>query len=111
MRTRAKREDKRSAVPSRHVILRQASIGRPIASFLTEIGWCLPSRRSNFGGRPLPDHFFGARGPVPYGRLWLDAGHIVQAEICDARTQIGISAIAGVHQHYATRQAPCTGPA
>ena len=41
-----------SAVPSRHVILRQACDGRPSASFLTEIGWCLPSRRNSFGGRP-----------------------------------------------------------
>src|SRR3974377_2537232 len=62
---RAKREDNCSAVPSRHVILRQACAGRPIASFLTEIGRCLLSRHSNFGGRPLPDHVLGGRGPVP----------------------------------------------
>jgi len=33
--------------------------------FLAEIGRCLLSRRSSFGGRPFPDHFFGERGPVP----------------------------------------------
>src|SRR6516164_1047628 len=43
----------------------QACAGRPIASCLAEIGRCLLSRRSSFGGRPFPDHSFGARGPVP----------------------------------------------
>ena len=31
---------------------------------MTEIGLCLWSRRSRFGGRPLPDHFFGGSGAV-----------------------------------------------
>src|SRR4051794_25338749 len=65
VRTRAKREDNGFAVASRHVILRQACGGRPIASLLTEIGWCLPSRHSNFGGRPCPDQFLAGCGPVP----------------------------------------------
>src|SRR3984885_1268497 len=35
-RTRAKREDSRSAEPSRHVTVRQACFGRPSATFLAE---------------------------------------------------------------------------
>src|ERR1019366_6213072 len=57
----------RSAVPSRHSIVRQARLGRPRASALTEIGRWLASRRISFGGRPRPDHFFGGNGPVPSG--------------------------------------------
>src|ERR1700730_13777833 len=34
--TRAKREDSRSAEPSRHVTVRQACFGRPSATFLVE---------------------------------------------------------------------------
>src|SRR5450432_3023980 len=64
-RTRAKREDNRSAVPSRHLIVRQACFGRSSASFLAEIGWCLASRRIRVGCRPRPDHGFGGSGPVP----------------------------------------------
>ena len=64
-RTPAKRDDNGSAVASRHVILRHAFDGRPNASFLAEIGWCLPSRRNSFGGRPQPDQAFGGCGPVP----------------------------------------------
>src|SRR5207244_12262343 len=37
-RTRAKREDSCSAVPSRHAIVRQARLGKPSASSLTETG-------------------------------------------------------------------------
>src|SRR5712692_6484709 len=37
-RTRAKREDRRSAVPSRHAIVCQARLGKPSASSLTETG-------------------------------------------------------------------------
>src|SRR5215831_17821397 len=59
------REDNFSPVASRHVIVRQARFGRANASSLTEAGLCLSSRRSSFGGRPRPDHFFGGRGPVP----------------------------------------------
>ena len=47
------------------MILHQASDGRANASFLTDIGRCLPLRRNSFGGRPWPDHFLGGRGPVP----------------------------------------------
>src|SRR4051794_18065860 len=41
-----------SPVASRHVIVRQARFGKVNASFLTESGLCLSSRRSSFGGRP-----------------------------------------------------------
>src|SRR6478735_8576782 len=51
-RTRANREDNLSPVASRHVIVRQARFGRANASSLTEVGLCLSSRRSSFGGRP-----------------------------------------------------------
>src|SRR5712691_879656 len=64
-RTRAKRENSQSAVPSRHLIVRQARFGRPRASSLTEIGRCLASRRMRVGGRPLPTHLFGGSGFVP----------------------------------------------
>ena len=37
-RCRAKREESQSAVPSRHVMVCQASAGRPTASALTEVG-------------------------------------------------------------------------
>src|SRR5918994_2830150 len=65
-RTRAKREDSRSAVPSRHLIVRQACLGRPSASCLTSIGRrSASSPRTRFGGRPLPVRFFGGGGFVP----------------------------------------------
>src|ERR1019366_9355314 len=67
-RTRAKREDSHSAVPSRHLIVRHARLRSPRASCLTEIGRCLPSRRISFGGRPWPDHLFGGNGTVPVGQ-------------------------------------------
>src|SRR6266851_4210344 len=65
MRTRAKREDSRSALPSRQPIVRQARLGKPSASSLTETGRCVASRRVRVGGRPWPDHRLGASGCVP----------------------------------------------
>jgi len=65
-RTRANRDDSISALPSRHLIVRQARLGNFRASSLTAIGWCLRSRRSRFVGRPWPDHFFGGSGRVSH---------------------------------------------
>ena len=45
-------ENNFSPVASRHVIVRQARFDKLNASFLTEAGLCLSSRRSSFGGRP-----------------------------------------------------------
>src|ERR1700730_10025854 len=45
IRTRAKREDRRSAVPSRHSTLCQARFGKLNASSLTEIGCALEAAR------------------------------------------------------------------
>jgi hypothetical protein len=56
-------------VASRHVIVRQARFGKANASFLTEAGLCLPSRRSSFGGRPAAATCQGASSAsdeVPY---------------------------------------------
>src|SRR6266853_2962348 len=63
-RTRAKREESRPAVPSRQPIVRQARLGRPNASALTERGLCLALRRGRVGGRPRPDHRLGGNGCV-----------------------------------------------
>src|SRR5256885_8348444 len=63
-RAQAKREDSGSAVPSRQSILRQARLGKPSASSLTDTGWCFASRCKSFGGRPPPDPFLGGSRPV-----------------------------------------------
>src|SRR5487761_2084198 len=51
--------------PSGHLIERQARLGKPRASSLTESGRCLALRRMRVGTRPWPDHFLGGSGPVP----------------------------------------------
>src|SRR5215470_5759781 len=58
-RTRAKREDNQSAEPSRHLIVRQACLGRARATSLAEI-------RSGSPRRPLLlSDLSGRFGPVP----------------------------------------------
>jgi len=44
-------------------------------------------------------------------RLRLNAGHVALSKVSDARAQLGIVAIAGVHQRHAARKADLTGPA
>jgi len=53
--------------------------------------WRAPLTRPAFW-RPRPS------AGCPYRCLRLDDGHIGEAQRCDARTQIGVSAIAGVHR-------------
>src|ERR1700756_4413308 len=47
----------------------------------------------------------------PYRCLWQDASHIAQAKCGDIPTQIGVGAIASIHQYHAARQVRRTGPA
>src|SRR5947209_13317598 len=58
-RTRAKREDSQSAEPSRHLIVRQARLGRPSVTSLAEVRSGSSRRPVLFSG--LPRRF----GPVP----------------------------------------------
>src|SRR3954462_6620824 len=67
-RWRAKREDSRSALPSRQATGCQASFGRLGASALTLIGWCSPSRWSRVCGRPRPDRVCSSNGAAPGGQ-------------------------------------------
>ena len=67
---RAKRDDSRSAVPSRQPIVRQARFGKPSAISLAETGRRLALRRRRVGGRPRPDHRFAGSG-------YLRGGHSV----------------------------------
>ena len=61
-RTRAKREDSASAVPSRHSIVRQARFGRPSASSLTETADAAVARSASLSSGPTT---FAGSGPVP----------------------------------------------
>src|ERR1700709_609816 len=58
-RTRAKRDESRSTLPSRQPIVRQARLGKPHPTRLTETGLCLALRRGRVGRRPRPDHRLG----------------------------------------------------
>src|ERR1700736_1537966 len=58
-RTRAKREDSQSAAPSRHLIVRQARLGRPSITSLAEIRSGSSRRPVLFSGLPF------RLGPVP----------------------------------------------
>src|SRR5258708_34782290 len=64
-RTRAKREESRSTLPSRQPIVRQARFGKPNASCLTETGLFFALRPGRVGRRPRPDHRLGGNGLVP----------------------------------------------
>src|SRR5215203_1012128 len=54
-RTRAKREIRTSALPSRQEIISQASAGRESARPSTDWGWWWGSRTMRLVGRPRPD--------------------------------------------------------
>src|SRR5258707_14444328 len=62
-RTRAKREDSQSAEPSRHLIVRQARLGKPSATSLAEVRSGSSRRPVLFSG--LPRRF----GPTPDGHI------------------------------------------
>src|SRR3979411_3191264 len=66
-RTLAKRDESRSPLPSPQPIVRQARLGKPNASCLTETGLCLALRRGRVGRRPRPDHPLGGTGVVGGG--------------------------------------------
>jgi hypothetical protein len=53
--------------------------------------------------------FFGAR--LPHQRLRLNVGHIALSKLSDARAQLGIVGVAGVHQHHVAGKADLTRPA
>src|SRR5712691_4578270 len=67
-RSRAKRERIAPRVPSRHVTVRHAVVGRAPASCLRLCGVCLAVRRTCVGGRPRPFQRFGGRGASPGGQ-------------------------------------------
>ena len=71
-RTRANREVSGLDAPSRHMMVRQARLGKPRATCLTERGRCLLLRRISFGGRPregLFRHFKNRRQVAAYAGL------------------------------------------
>jgi hypothetical protein len=69
-----------------------------------ELNGCRPGVESN-GRLAVVAHdpttsLADAAGPgAPYGRAGLDTGNIAQAQRRDARAQISVNRIAGVHQH------------
>ena len=66
-----------------------------------ELGW--PSVAGPFFGRQRP------RAPCPHARVRHDAGDIAQRQRIDSGAQIGVAAIARVHQHHATRKLGLAG--
>src|SRR5919109_3566610 len=69
-RSRAKREDSQSAEPSRHLIVRQASFGRPSITSLAEIRSGSSRRPVLFSGLPfrlgpVPDRHIKVFGKMP----------------------------------------------
>ena len=57
-----------------------------------------------------PPTFLAAAAPCPTAR-WSRAGDVAQSQRRDIRTQIGLGAIAGVHQDHTARKAGLTRPA
>lgn len=49
-------------LPSRQVIVCQASVGSSRASVLAATGWCVSSRRNRVPGRPRPDRDAAGNG-------------------------------------------------
>ena len=93
-RTRAKREDNQSFVPSRHLIVRHAFVGKPRASF--------------FDGNRVVTGFLRCEAR-PYARfpnqgLRLDTGTIGQPQLGNARAKLGIVTEPRVRQYVAARK-------
>jgi len=127
--------------PSGHSISSHSLVGLPAVhgsmqrehayaqTVRTAIHWCLPpldcapSSRPQSEGEVLDQDRIGRvtvtflrcptrpRARLPHQRLRLNAGHIALSKVSDARAQLGIVAVAGVHQRHAARKADLARPA